>query len=270
MGQAVHIAIVIPARAGSTRFPNKPLALLAGRTVLSWVVAAAQKSTQGASSIDVLVATESQEIAIHARSLGVKAVLTPLFCKTGSDRVLAALRQEDLKPDIVVNLQGDAPLISGDLITILINALIYDKNASVATPVRRLDWPALDALRDTKRTQPFSGTTAVVSESGRALWFSKMILPAIRGEVDLRTCGAPCPILQHIGLYAFHTHALERFCALPESPYERLEGLEQLRLLESGIPICAVEIPPHLAPPMGGIDTKEDLARAEAFLLARP
>ncbi len=234
------------------------MAPLAGRSVLAWTLDAARGADVG----PVLVATESADIAEHARALGAEAVMTPADCATGSDRALAAVGTLSDRPEIVVNLQGDAPLTPPGAIRAVVEALAADPGAGVATPVRRLSWEALDALREAKKTAPFSGTTAVVGPDGRALWFSKMVLPAIRREDR----AGPCPVLQHIGLYAFRLTALERFCTLPEAGYERLEGLEQLRLVEAGIPVRAVEVPPEHAPPMGGIDTPEDLARAEVLL----
>lgn len=258
--------IAIPARAGSTRFPNKPMAMLAGRTMLQRVIDVARAAAGGDAGVSVFVATDCRDIAAHAGEAGVPAIITPPSCPSGSDRVLSALRQMDDWPDFVVNLQGDAPLTPPQTVRALIDAFAANPRLGVVTPVRALSWEGLDALRNAKRSAPFSGTSAVVDPRGRALWFSKNILPAIRGEAELRAEGVDCPILQHMGLYGFRPDILEKFCALPPGTYERLEGLEQLRLLEHGISIQTVSVPPSLGPPCGGIDTPEDLARAEALL----
>jgi 3-deoxy-manno-octulosonate cytidylyltransferase (CMP-KDO synthetase) len=129
----------------------------------------------------------------------------------------------------------------------------------------RLDWQALDAMRAHKARSPFSGTSCVRAADGRALWFSKMILPAIRDEADLREQAPFSPVFRHLGLYAYRLDALERFEASSPTPYERLEGLEQLRFLELGMTIQTIEVaPPSHA--MSGIDTAEDVALAEDLI----
>jgi len=133
----------------------------------------------------------------------------------------------------------------------------------VVTPVVRLRWTELDQLRDNKRTTPFSGTTCVTAEDGRALWFSKVIIPGIRKE---DRSAEYSPVQQHIGLYGFRTDTLERFVTLPEGHYEKLEGLEQLRLLENGIRIQTVPVDVDLGMAQAGIDSPEDVQRAEDLM----
>ena len=134
--------------------------------------------------------------------------------------------------------------------------------ADVVTPVYRLDWDRLDRLRAHKAIAPFSGTTCVRGPDGRALWFSKTILPALRGEEALRRTGPVSPVWQHLGLYGYRTAALEWFATTAPGAYEALEGLEQLRFLESGWSIATIEVdPPRHA--LSGIDTPADLALAE-------
>lgn len=255
-------AIVIPARYGSTRFPGKPLALIAGRSMLSRVVNSARKAAEGMADTSILVATEDERIAAHAKEIGVECVMTAEDIKTGSDRVLAALEAANLNPDIVINLQGDAPFTPVSAVRGIIHALRDNKGAEVATPVYRLSWEALDKLRKAKRMTPFSGTTAIVAADGRALWFSKQIIPVIRKEEILRQKNETSPIYQHIGLYGFRLAALKKFCSLKASQYELLEGLEQLRMLENGMHVQAVtvEIPEGLV--LSGVDSPEDLKRA--------
>lgn len=255
----MKVAIIIPARWGSTRFAGKPLAMIDGQTMLSRVIDIAN-SIDGAS---VFVATEDARIKEHAVECGANAVITSVDCASGSDRVLAALDVMDEAPDFVVNLQGDAPFTPPLALQMLIDAFFANQEIGVVTPVRELSWEGLDELRASKKTSAFSGTTAIVDKNGRALWFSKNILPAIRGEDKMRDEGARCPVLQHMGLYGFRPDVLRRFCALPPSHYETLEGLEQLRLLEAGIPIHTVTVPTGAQSLQGGIDTIEDLRRAE-------
>lgn len=258
-------AIVIPARYGSTRFPGKPLAMIGGKTMLARVVDVAHAAAAAHKNTSVIVTTEDSRIAHHAHEIGAQCIITPAECATGSDRVLAALNQIEKKFDCVINLQGDAPFTPPAAITALITAFEKNPQAEVVTAVHRLSWAALDALREAKKMTPFSGTTAIVDQTGRAVWFSKNIIPALRGEDDLRRATSVSPVLQHMGLYGYTPGALARFCALPQSRYEVLEGLEQLRFLENGITIHTVEIDPPAGGIHGGIDSPGDLARAQAL-----
>jgi 3-deoxy-manno-octulosonate cytidylyltransferase (CMP-KDO synthetase) len=260
--------IVIPARYGSTRLPGKPLIPIAGQTLLARVVAVARDSARRIDNVDIVVATDDARVADHARDLGCAVALTDAGISSGSGRAWAAARSCASPPPIVVNLQGDAPFVQPGQIAALVDALRHSPYA-VATPVVRLSWDALDRLRDHKRGSPFSGTTCTRRADGRALWFSKAVIPAMRDEARLRQegggAGGLSPVFRHIGLYAYRFEALERFEAAPQTPYERLEGLEQLRLLERGEDILTVEVaaPTHA---MSGIDTREDVAMAERLI----
>jgi len=251
--------VVIPARAASRRLPDKPLLRVAGRSLLHRAILAARAGI-GDAGARLVVATDDARVADHARAAGAKAVLTDPAIASGSGRALAAARAVAPDADRIVNFQGDAPFLPPAALPALLAA-----DAPVATPAVRLTWDALDALRDHKRAAPFSGTTCVVAPDGRALWFSKQILPAIREEAALRAAGPLSPVLRHVGLYAYDRDALERFEAAPPTALERLEGLEQLRLLELGIPIHVVPVPPGPFD-MGGIDTMRDVAVAEAMI----
>ena len=265
----MRIAIAIPARFGSTRFPGKPLAKIGGQSMLGRVVELARSVANDDTAIDVFVTTEDQRIADHADEIGVECIITPDDCPTGSDRVLAALKIRGEMPDFVLNLQGDAPFTPPEAVKALIQAFKDNPNAEVITPVHRLRWADLDRLRESKKTTPYSGTTAVVDMDGRALWFSKNIIPAIRKEEALRAESDLSPVYQHMGLYGFRTDILERFCALPQGVYEQLEGLEQLRMLENGINVQTVLIDIDQGRMQSGIDTPEDLARANTYLSSK-
>lgn len=263
------LAIAIPARYGSTRFPGKPLAMIGKKTMLERVVDLAHEASEKYDDITIFVTTENMRIAEHAKDIGVACITTPASCKTGSDRVLSALRQLDQWPDFVVNLQGDAPFTPPAAIERLFDAFTQNPQCEVVTPVHRLSWRDLDSLRERKKVTPFSGTTAVIDDQGCALWFSKNILPAIRNEDDLRRESPLSPVYRHMGLYGFRPDILEQFCRLPQTRYEELEGLEQLRMLEGGIRIqtVCIEIPEGAI--LSGIDSPEDLKRAEDFLKAQ-
>jgi len=256
--------IVIPARFGSKRLPGKPLIPIAGRPLLERVVATARHAAAVAGDVDVVVATDDERVADLARSLDCEVALTSSDISSGSGRACAAALARVARPEIVVNLQGDAPFIPPSVIMELIEAA-RSTDASVATPVVRLDWASLERMREHKRTAPFSGTTCVRATDGRALWFSKSILPAIRDEADQQKLEALSPVFRHLGLYAYRLDALEQFERSAPSHYESLEGLEQLRFLEMGLAIQTVEVaPPSHA--MSGIDTLEDVALAEALI----
>lgn len=259
-------AIIIPARYGSTRFPGKPLAEIGGRSMLSRVIDLAQDIAGEFKSCDVYVTTDDIRIADHVNRLKVECLITSEDCPSGSDRALEAAKQLPAKPDVIINLQGDAPFTPPEALRAVITAFQKNKKAEVVTPVHRLSWEDLERLRESKKTTPFSGTCAILDADKRAIWFSKNIIPAIRKEEKLKEKSDISPVYQHMGLYGYRTEILEKFCAFPLGVYEELEGLEQLRLIENGISIQCVEIDVPPGTLQSGIDTPEDLARAEALL----
>ncbi len=261
--------IIIPARYGSTRFPGKPLTMIAGKTLLQRVYEVACAASQNVRDVAIYVATDDDRIQKHAADLGAEVVMTPEECKTGSDRALAACLGLKTTPEIVVNLQGDAPLTPPHFVSAIINSLMNNPACDVATPVAQLSWDALDDLRESKLQRPFSGTTAIVDENNNALWFSKQIIPALRQEEKLRQQQTLSPIFRHIGLYGYRFSALQKFVSLAEGNYEALEGLEQLRFLENGLKIKAVKVDYGHFPSMSGVDTQEDAKKAEQLLLAQ-
>lgn len=256
-------AIIIPARYGSTRFPGKPLTLIGGQTMLTRVVNIAKQVAEQHPDITIAVATEDERILKHAeKDIGIKCMMTSDDCATGSDRVLeAAKKLGDF--DFVLGLQGDAPFTPIDAPLKMIEAFQSNKDIHVVTPVVNLRWQELDSLREQKKVTPFSGTTAILNESGQALWFSKNILPAIRKENRDEEYS---PVHQHIGLYGYRVDVLEKFVSLPQGHYEKLEGLEQLRLLENNIPVQTVTISVDAGLAQAGIDSPEDVDRAEKIL----
>ncbi|MEM6415422.1 MAG: 3-deoxy-manno-octulosonate cytidylyltransferase [Pseudomonadota bacterium] len=256
--------IVVPARYGSSRYPGKPLAEIAGRSMVSRVARRALAAANQIGDAKTVVATDDQRIIDHCAQHDMDAVLTSPDLPSGSDRALAAAQALRVKPKFVVNLQGDAPFTPIDYLVKVIERL-RENTADVATPVVQLDWQSLDAMRSAKRDSPFSGTTVILGPNNRALWFSKNIIPAIRDETNQRQQTTLSPVRRHVGLYGFRFETLEWFVSAKESPYEKTEGLEQLRLLESGRSIACVEV---AAPPLsiGGIDTPQDLARVEALI----
>lgn len=255
--------IIIPARYGSTRFPGKPLTMIGEQTMLSRVVDIGRAVQAKIPELMLAVATEDARIKSHCDDIGVECVMTPDDCATGSDRVLAACRTMGDDFDFVLGLQGDAPFTPVDAPVKMIDAYQKNPKLEVITPIVNLRWAELDSLREQKKVTPFSGTTCVADASGKALWFSKNILPAIRKETRDAEFS---PVFQHIGLYGFRYDVLKTFVSLPQGRYEQLEGLEQLRLLENKISIQTVTIDVDAGRAQAGIDSPEDIARAERLL----
>jgi 3-deoxy-manno-octulosonate cytidylyltransferase (CMP-KDO synthetase) len=262
------IAIIIPARYGSTRFEGKPLALINGKAMIDHTMNVARAAAKDYKNVTILVATDDKRIEDHCKAQGYDVLMTSENCKTGSDRVLEAAIKLSDEPDIVINLQGDAPLTPVSALRNVIREFSANPEAQVVTPVQQLAWNDLDRLRRNKQTTPFSGTTAVINKNGRALWFSKNILPAIRKEDKHRHGGELSPVYQHLGLYGYKLDILKKFVNWPEGKYEALEGLEQLRFLENDVPIQCVEISADEVV-HSGVDSPEDVPRAEAIMRSR-
>lgn len=252
------IAIVVPSRYGSTRFPGKPLHPVAGRSLVRrvWDIAAGVSGTAG-----VWIATDDDRIADHVAAFGGRAVMTPADCATGTDRVHAALHEIDATIDAVINVQGDAVLTPPWVIQALVDALQDPAGPAMVTPAVVLDRARYDQLLAAKETSPSSGTTVVVDHTMNALYFSKRVLPFIR-----RPDADPFPtVYRHVGIYGYTRETLERLCSLDPSPLERAEGLEQLRALENGIPIRVVTVD-YKGRTHWSIDHPDDVKMAEDII----
>ncbi len=230
----MRIAVVIPARYGSSRFPGKPLAPIAGISLLERV----WRLAQAAEGIDtVVIATDDDRIRTHAEGFGATVVMTPISCRNGTERVAAALAQLPDTMDAVINLQGDAVLTPPWVIAALA-AELRTATAPVVTPAVRCSEQHYAQLAEAKRTHPASGTLVVTDRQGRALYFSKALIPFIRAD---HTGDFP-PVWRHIGLYGYRRAALAQLLAWPEGPLEAAEQLEQLRALENGMAIQVVPV----------------------------
>ena len=270
--------IVIPARYGSSRFPGKPLAELAGKKILQRVWDIASSVAASRPDCSAVVATEtpiapgegSAKIVEFCEQQGIPVVITPESCRSGSDRVwaVASALPENERPEVLLNLQGDNPLCPPEFISALLDAFEEHPETQVATPCTRLSWEALDELREAKKSSPFSGTTVITGKDGNALWFSKNIIPGIRKEKEMRLKSAFSPVCRHVGLYAYKFAALAFFSHASLGEYEAFEQLEQLRFIENGIPVRMVEVeyPAGYTASTSGVDSPEDLARAEKLI----
>ncbi|MGB3406105.1 MAG: manno-octulosonate cytidylyltransferase [Jannaschia sp.] len=231
-------AILIPARYASTRYPGKPLAELrqkdgTTKTLIQMTWDAAQ-TVPGDHAIHV--ATDDDRIASVARAFGASVLMTSSEARNGTERCAEALDQIDA--DLVVNLQGDAPLTPPWFIEALVERMACDATADVATPVLRCDRKTYDMFIEDRRNGRVGGTTAVFDRSLRGLYFSKEVIPYI----DPGTLPDPIPVFHHVGVYAYRPDALRAYMSWPEGVLERREGLEQLRFLENGAPLACVEV----------------------------
>lgn len=237
---------VIPARYGSTRFEGKVLARLGEKPLLSHT---AERVRTAKTLTRLVVATDDERVARVAEGDGVEVVMSPSTLPSGSDRVaFAARRLEESgeRYDVVVNIQADEPFLPAEAVDRAVEALEADPETAIAT---------LAVPMGTEDATDPHAVKVVLDKSGRALYFSRMAIPHGAG-------GADAPFLRHVGLYAFRRAYLERFVTRGPSPLERLERLEQLRALEDGA-VIRVLVGNW---PAIGVDTREDLVRAEQFL----
>ncbi|MBS1369680.1 MAG: 3-deoxy-manno-octulosonate cytidylyltransferase [Lentisphaeria bacterium] len=238
-----RVAVVIPSRYASTRFPAKPLAMLCGRPMVQHVYEKA-----AASSADLtVIATDHQAICNTVAGFGGRAVMTAESHPSGTDRIAEAVSKLGEEVDIVINVQGDEPLIPTSVIDELIAIMKCDPSIEMATV----------AVPGNRRTMTENNVKVVFGEDRFALYFSRSMIPFLRAG------GAEAPVYLHWGIYAYRKSALDRFVALPPGRLEECEKLEQLRALENGIRIYV-----HLSELESiGVDTPEDLVRAEKKLL---
>jgi 3-deoxy-manno-octulosonate cytidylyltransferase (CMP-KDO synthetase) len=253
----MRIAGVIPARLSSTRLSRKVLREIAGRPMVEWVWRAAAAS----GLMDpVVVATDSDEVAEVCRARGIPVAMTSAKCPSGTDRVREVARTVDA--DVYVNIQGDEPTLTADFFPPLLK--LFDRPevdvATLAVACPREEWGNPNAVK------------VVTALDGRALYFSRATIPFDRDWTEARggaligqaSAAGFVGYRKHLGIYAYRKAALQRFAALPPSPLEKIEKLEQLRLLENGIAIYVSDAPRDTI----GVDTEEDLVRAERQLLA--
>ena len=238
---------IIPARFASTRFPGKPLALIAGKPLIQHVVEQCQRAKLLA---EVVVATDDDRIAAVARKF-CRVEMTRADHPSGSDRIAEVAARCDC--DAVVNIQGDEPLIDPAVVEAVAGALAQNEMSTAATPLRQAaDYDNPNVVK------------VVVSLGGRALYFSRRTIPYLREAANRPVPEqlAAFPFLKHLGIYGFRRETLLRLVKFPVSPLENAEKLEQLRALDNGIGIAVVTV----AYDSVGVDLPEDVHRVEAIL----
>jgi 3-deoxy-manno-octulosonate cytidylyltransferase (CMP-KDO synthetase) len=248
---ALRIAIIVPARFASTRFPAKPLAALVGgdgkaRPAIAFTWAAAQAARRALlrhfdCTVDCVIATDDVRIAAAAAGFGAATVMTSQDCANGTERCAAALPALPAVPDIVINLQGDAPLIPADMVAAVAAHLLADDGLAMATVAVPAGASVLAHLQADAAAGRVGGTTCVRRLDGRALYFSKSVIPHVAPGTQPAQ-----PVLLHVGLYAYRPAALAAYAAAGPSPLERQEGLEQLRFVETGhaVGVALCDAPP--------------------------
>jgi 3-deoxy-manno-octulosonate cytidylyltransferase (CMP-KDO synthetase) len=261
-GLAVNTVILIPARYQSSRYPGKPLVKLKGAGGAEKPLI--QRSVEAARRIagvdGVFVVTDDERISNTCAGFGVGVVMTSPECRNGTERCAEALTQLH-EPDLVINFQGDALLTPPYFVEALIERM-QGGDVEVATPAMRLRSSEVRALQDEEAAGRVGGTTVVTDHAGRALYFSKRLIPhlpkkALESEMS--------PVRLHVGVYAYRPSALATYVATPRSELEELEGLEQLRFLAAGIPIGVVDVePPPFA--LRELNNPQDVAPIEEAL----
>jgi 3-deoxy-manno-octulosonate cytidylyltransferase (CMP-KDO synthetase) len=261
-GGPVNSVILIPARYASTRYPGKPLASLKGASGVSKPLI--QRSVEAARRVSgisgVFVVTDDERIADACRDSQVGVIMTSPECRNGTERCAEALAQLH-DADLVINFQGDALLTPAHFVEALIERM-GSEDVDVATPAIRLRGSEVRALQQEEAAGRVGGTTVVTDNAGRALYFSKRLIPhlpaaALEGEMS--------PVRLHVGVYAYRPAALAAYAQTPPAELEELEGLEQLRFLVAGIPVAVVEVePPRFA--LRELNNPEDVGPIEEAL----
>ncbi|MCP4826979.1 MAG: 3-deoxy-manno-octulosonate cytidylyltransferase [Shimia sp.] len=260
----MSVLIVIPARYASTRYPGKPLAELKGAT--GEVKSLIRRSCEAACEVKgvdrVVVATDDDRIKQASEAFGAEVVMTSPDCANGTERCAEAFDVLGGGYEIVVNLQGDAPLTPAWFVEDLVEGLRRDPMAEVATPVLRCDGRALNGFLEDRKAGRVGGTTAVFTKDRHALYFSKEVVPFTDATF---TDEDETPVFHHVGVYAYRPSALGAYPRWESGPLEQLEGLEQLRFMEHGRQVLCVEVEAR-GRQFWELNNPEDVPRIEAMM----
>ena len=259
----MNSVILIPARYASTRYPGKPLVELkgAGGVAKPLILRSVEAARRVGGVSGVFVVTDDERIAESCTRYGVGVIMTSPECRNGTERCAEALASLH-EPDLVINFQGDALLTPPGFVEALIGRMESDSNALVATPAMRMRSDEVRALQAEEAAGRVGGTSVVIDAQGRALYFSKRLIPHLpSGALD----NEMSPVRLHVGVYAYRPEALERYVATPVSELETLEGLEQLRFLVAGVTVSVVDVetPPFA---LRELNNPEDVAPIEQAL----
>lgn len=261
------VAVIIPARYKSSRYPAKPLAPLIGAT--GTPKALIQRSWECAAAIvdpaAIWVATDDDRIAAAVHAFGGQVVMTAESCANGTERCADAIARLGIEPAVVVNLQGDAPLTPAHVVTSLVDALRAAPDMAMMTPAIRCARSTYAHLVEDQAQGRVGGTTVVFGADHRALYFSKRVIPHLPPEAAARPFP---PVHLHLGVYAYRPEALRRYVALGISELEQLEGLEQLRFLAGGLAVGVVPFDP-IGWDAIELNNPSDVAPIEAILKSR-
>jgi 3-deoxy-manno-octulosonate cytidylyltransferase (CMP-KDO synthetase) len=261
------VAVIIPARYRSSRYPAKPLAPLTGATGKAKPLI--QRSWECAATIidpsSIWIATDDDRIAQAVRGFGGQVVMTAESCANGTERCADAIARLGIEPRVVVNLQGDAPLTPAHVVTALVDELHGRPDIAMVTPALRCAQSTYAHLVEDQAQGRVGGTTVVFGADRRALYFSKRVIPHLPPEQAEQPFP---PVHLHLGVYAYRPDALRRYVALGLSELEQLEGLEQLRFLAGGVPVGVVAFDP-IGWDAIELNNPSDVAPIEAILKAR-
>ncbi len=260
--EKAQAVIIIPARYKSTRFPGKPLAKICGRENILWTYFAAREVPGIA---DVFVATDDVRIQCIVEAAGGDVIMTSEWCRNGTERVAEAASILGLsEEDIVVNFQGDAPLIPPWFVNDIVDAMQANPDADMTTPVLRCDSHSYELFLEDRRNGKVGGTTVVFGNDMKAIYFSKEVIPYLAHPQELgRT-----PVFHHVGLYAYRVKTLRLYPSMPIGNLERAEQLEQLRFIENGKNVYVVEVNAE-GREFWELNNPEDIERIEAILKSR-
>lgn len=261
----MSVLIAIPARYASTRYPGKPLVGLRGASGQS--LSLIERSWRAASSVSgvdrVVVTTDDARIKAASEAFGAEVVMTSPDCANGTERCAEAHENLGEKYEIIVNLQGDAPLTPAWFVEDLIAGLRAEPAAEVATPVLRCDGATLNSFLADRKAGRVGGTTAVFDRSNHAMYFSKEVVPftsqAYAADEDT-------PVFHHVGVYAYRPEPLAAYPSWPVGPLELLEGLEQLRFMENGRAVLCVEVDAR-GRQFWELNNPEDVPKLEKMML---
>ncbi len=260
----MSVAIVIPARYASSRYPGKPLVPLTGASGKSQtLIERSWRAAMSVSGIDrVVVATDDDQIKTAAEAFGAEVVMTSPDCANGTERCAEAHAVMAGAYDMIVNLQGDAPLTPSWFIEDLVAGLGADPTAMVATPVLKTDGAALNGFLTDRRAGRVGGTTAVFDRNRHALYFSKEVIPF---TPKTYSNADDTPVFHHVGVYAYRPQPLADYPSWTPGPLENLEGLEQLRFLENGHSVLCIEVDAKDRQ-FWELNNPEDVPRLEAMM----